>query len=138
MNIGSEVPGNELLPRLVKITSGERKSFTTGARISVFVPGSGPLVAAPRYLQLKVNFLGDTAPFQQLIDIPEKAIHDPKMADALFTQWVEKNEAVTTNSIPIQWLAQALDSGVSAETGTSVGARSRRRPPGTRPPGSPF
>ena len=135
VSLGSEVPGNEYLPRLVKITSGERKSFTTGARISVFVPGTGPLVAAPRFLQLKVNFLGETAPFQKLIDIPEKAVRDPRLADELFTKWVERNEAVTTNAIPIQWLA-VIDAGVSAESSGAGTVRSRRRPP--RPPGSPF
>jgi hypothetical protein len=93
-------------------------------------------MAPPRYLQLKVNFLGNTAPFTKLIDIPEKALRDPNLANELFPQWVENNEAVTTNSIPIQWLAQAIDpTGVSAE---SSGGGVRRTPRRPRPPGSPF
>ena len=136
VSLGSEVPGNELLPRLIKITPGERKAFTTGARMNLFLPGSGPLLATPRYLQLKVNFLGETQPFQKLIDISEKAIFDPKLADSLFPTWVENNEAVTTNAIPIQWSGQTADSGVSAETSGTGRGRVTRRPP--RPPGSPF
>jgi len=131
VSMGSEVPGNELVPRLIRILPGERKNFTTGVRIDLFMPAAGALVAFPRFLNLKVNFLGETEAFQKLIDIPEKAIRDPQLADALFPKWIESNEAVVTNAIPIQWLARNPDTGVSAETGGSGRFRRRGRPPGT-------
>src|SRR5689334_6786965 len=35
IDIGSEIPGAELLPRLIAIPSGERRTFNTGAHISI-------------------------------------------------------------------------------------------------------
>lgn len=103
VSIGSEVPGATILPRLVKIAPGEQKSFTTSARIARLLPApSGdPRRAPTALLRLKVNFLGDTSPFAELIDIPEKGIVDPKRADELFTAWLERNEAVYTNAVPV-------------------------------------
>jgi hypothetical protein len=104
VSIGSEVPGNTMLPRLVKIGPGEKKSFTTSARVARMLPAES---ADPRHvpqtlLRLKVNFLGDTGPFAELIDIPEKMVADPKRADELFAVWLERNEAVYTNAVPVQ------------------------------------
>jgi len=104
VNIGSEVPGAVLLPRLVKIAPGEKKSFSTTARLTRMLPAQSadPQRNETTLLRLKVNFLGDTAPFAELIDIPEKAVADSKRADELFAVWLEKNEAVYTNAVPVQ------------------------------------
>lgn len=101
VNIGSEVPGTTMLPRLVKIGPGEKKSFSTTARVALMPPSPDPRVTST-LLRLKVNFLGDTAPFEELIDIPEKGIANTKLADQLFPVWLEKNEAVYTNAVPVQ------------------------------------
>jgi hypothetical protein len=103
IDIGSEIPGEELLPRLIAIPSGERRSFTTGAHINIRMPVNSPWTPKPRGLQLRVNFLGDPAPFVKLVDIPERAIRDKKLADELFPKWVERNETVTTNALPMRW-----------------------------------
>ena len=103
IDIGSEVPGAELLPRLIAIPSGERRTFNTGAHINVRMPMNSPWTPRPRALQLRVNFLGDPAPFAMLVDIPERAVHDKKLADELFPKWVERTETVTTNSLPMHW-----------------------------------
>jgi len=96
VGIGSEVPGTTILPRLVKIAPGETKSFSASANVMRMLrPDATPL------LRLKVNFLGDTAPFAELIDIPEKGVADAKRADELFPLWIEKNEVVYTNAVPV-------------------------------------
>jgi hypothetical protein len=104
ISIGSEVPGTTMLPRLVRIGPGEKKNFTTTARVARLIPveSADPRKVPTTLLRLKVNFLGDTTPFAELIDIPEKGIADPKRADELFAVWLERNEAVYTNAVPVQ------------------------------------
>jgi hypothetical protein len=126
IDIGSEIPGEELLPRLISIPSGERRTFNTGAHINIRVPLNSPWTPKPRALQLRVNFLGDPAPFVRLVDIPERAVHDKKLADELFPKWVEGNETVTTNALPMRWQGPR-PSGIE-DTPASQG---RRRRPGT-------
>jgi hypothetical protein len=103
IDIGSEIPGEEVLPRLLSIPSGARRSFSTGARINIQTNFSSPWIPKPRALQIRVNFLGDPAPFLKLIDIPEKAVRDRQLAAELFPKWVEGNETLTTNALPMRW-----------------------------------
>ena len=103
IGLGSEVPGNEMVPRLIRINPGERRSFTTAARLRIAVPASGPTGAAPRFLRLRLNFLNNIEPFEKLVGMPERVIADPKLASDLFPKWVESNEVVYTNEIPITW-----------------------------------
>lgn len=127
VTIGSEVPGNELLPRLVTIAPGEKKAFSAMARvIYVRTPRQtdSQLGSAPAGFRLKVNFLGDTEPFRELIGIKEVAVADPKLADALFPLWLERNEVVYTNAIPMRWAARSRDFGDASERR----APARRRP----------
>ena len=123
IGIGSEVPGESLLPRLISIKPGEKKTFSTTARLGFVVPrvaSADPDAPRPAaLLRLKVNFLGDTAPFAELLDIPEKAVADSKRADELFPLWIERNEAVYTNTVPMHWTGFAA-------TDTPVPARRRR------------
>lgn len=126
IDIGSEIPGEEFLPRLISIPSGERRSFNAGAHINIRMPGNSPWTPKPSALQLRVNFLGNAAPFIKLVDIPEKAVHDPKLAAELFPKWVEGNETVTTNSLPMRWQGPrptAIDDAPASQ--------GRRRRPGT-------
>lgn len=118
VGIGSEVPGMMLLPRLLVIAPGERKTFATSAGMAFVLPrplgsrGASPVL----HLRLKLNFLGDTSgDFQTLIGIPEKSIADPKLADALFPLWLERNEVVYTNAVPMRWttLPQPPSSGTA-------------------------
>jgi hypothetical protein len=107
VNVGSEVPGNELLPRLIEIGPGEKKTFTASARLRNLVPmraGDPVQPLPPAEFRLKVNFLGDTTPFRRLIGIQERAVADAKLADELFPLWLERHEVVYTNSIPMRWL----------------------------------
>lgn len=110
VNIGSEVPGNTMLPRLISIAPGEKKSFSTVARVLYVMPPRSvdPIMRMPPAgLRLKLNFLGDTEPFRELIGMKEVALADSKLADTLFPLWLERNEVVYTNSIPMRWSARA-------------------------------
>jgi hypothetical protein len=105
VTIGSEVPGNDFIPRLLMIAAGEKKSFETVARVNIAVVRSAsPDVRYPNALRMKVNFLGETAPFRDLIGISQRGVVDPGLADKLFPLWLEKNETVFTNSLPMRWM----------------------------------
>ena len=111
VSLGSEVPGAQFLPRLMTVPAGEKRAFTAGANVYAAMRRDAPTGLAGVALRLKLNFLSDTKPFRDLLDIPEKAVHDPKLADALFPAWLELNETVFTNSVPVR-----SEPGLSAPT----------------------
>jgi hypothetical protein len=103
LEIGSEVPGEQFLPRLLVIPPGARKSFSAAAHMGVVHPNDAAFSRPPNALRVKVNFLGDTKPFEKLIGLAERTVHDPALANELFPQWVERNEIVVTNTLPMHW-----------------------------------
>ena len=110
ITIGTEVPGQALLPRLIAIGSGEKKTFNTAAHVSIAASTSvSPWIRHPSAVRIRVNFLSDPAPFQQLIAIKETAIANKELADALFPKWIEDNETVTTNTLPMHWTGGRMD-----------------------------
>lgn len=109
ISIGTEIPGEQFLPRLIPIQSGEKKSFSTGVHVVIVANPTTPWQPRPNALRLKINFLGETQPFAELIAIPEKAVHNPQLAEALFPKWVEGNESVTTNALPMRWATARPD-----------------------------
>ena len=106
VTLGSEVPGMGLVPRLIVINPGEKKSFTGGARPNFVLPMATGGPAYPRELRLRLNYLRDVEPFRMLVGIPERAVADEKLADQLFSHWVENNDSVTTNAVPINWMGR--------------------------------
>lgn len=98
VGLGSEIPDPETFPKLVRILPGERKTFTTGARISV--PPSSSVRLGPRYLQLRFSYLDGTAPFDPLIASGGQPSGD---TDGLFRSWLDHIAAVVTNALPIRW-----------------------------------
>ncbi len=110
INLGSEVPGNDVVPRLVKIVSGEKKVFEWGAKVGVRVSR----LDYPRYVRIRLNFLEDTAPFETLIGLksPRSTMNLP--AD-LLTRWIESNAAVETNAVPLYWGTESRLMGAEAD-----------------------
>ena len=115
LEIGSEVPGEHFLPRLVVIPPGGRKSFSAAAHMGIIHPADSQFYRAPNALRVKVNFLGDTKPFEKLIGITEKAVEDPQLANELFPQWLDRNEIVLTNTLPMHWSAAGSQGQPGAE-----------------------
>src|SRR4030081_1310177 len=64
VNIGTEIPGEQFLPRLIPIQSGEKKSFSTGVHLVITANPVNPWQARPNALRLKINFLGDARSFE--------------------------------------------------------------------------
>ena len=44
--------------------------------------------------------------FEKLIAIPERGVFDPKLADELFPKWLERNQTLYTNALPMRWTVQ--------------------------------
>jgi len=65
---------------------------------------TNPFHRYPNALRIRLNFLGDAAPFVKLIGISERAVRDPVLAAELFPKWVEQNESVITNVLPMHWI----------------------------------
>ncbi|MCU1231741.1 MAG: hypothetical protein JWO97_4625 [Acidobacteria bacterium] len=129
IEIGTEIPGEQFLPRLISIASGEKRSFASKATLNVMsARNRAPNSIGPQALRIRINFLGETKPFEKLINIPEKAIHDPQLASDIFTKWVEGNETVVTNAIPMRYGQSASDEPISTPT------PSRRRRGSSGPP----
>lgn len=132
VTIGSEVPGNELLPRLVLIAPGEKRTFSTAARMKYILPPRASAdprdAAAPAAFRLRVNFLGDVEPFRQLVGIKEIAVADAKLADELFPAWLEKNEVLYTNTIPMRLLGRQSNPMMPGMEGMPPAPRRRGRP----------
>ena len=126
IGIGTEVPGEQMLPRLVVIRPGETKSFVAAARVTILIPAGAPspFIRYPNALRVKVNFLGDTEPFAKLISIPERGVHDPTLAADLFPKWLERNETLITGTVPMRWGAAPDD----VAPPVSTPARRRRGP----------
>ena len=98
VGLGSEIPREDALPRLVRIEPGERKSFRTGTRIAV--PLGAMARSGPRYLQVRVSYLDGAAPFEPLMaggTLPRDG------EDGLFRSWVDHLAAIVTNALPIRW-----------------------------------
>jgi len=126
VNLGTEIPGENFLPRLIAIRPEERKSFSTSAHVAIVANPGTPWTPRPNGVRIRLNFLDDTATFSKLIEIPEKAIYDPKMASDLFQKWVENNETVVTNILPMRW--QGGSASISDQGTPSLAPPRRGRP----------
>ena len=101
--IGSEIPNGATMPHLVVVKPAETRTFTAAAAVHVVMPTvRSPFVAYPRYLQVQINVLRDIAPFADLI-AQQREMSQPPLPDTLFETWVQSNDAIFLNSIPVHW-----------------------------------
>ncbi len=98
VGLGSEIPAEDVLPRLIRIAPGERMTFTTGAHIAV--PGGSTMRSGPRFLQVRLSYLDGTAAIEPLIANRGASATDQ---EGLFRSWLDHIAAVVTNALPIRW-----------------------------------
>jgi hypothetical protein len=117
VSVGSEIPTDLSVTKLVTIPAGARKSLSTGARVNVGLPLLGPQTPRPRYLRLRVNYLGNAEPFDSLL-VPSPAA---KVGTDVFPVWIENNQAVMTSAVPIAWAN--FQTGVVTDASVAPGLR---------------
>ncbi len=127
VSIGAEVPVDGNMPRMAVIGPGEKKTFTVAAVLRLAVAGPrAARVAGPRFVQIKVNILRDLAPFQDLLGKQQQIAGTAgpiPLTDAQFDRWLEGNDAIFLNTIPVSFDPRKPE-GVTAEA-------SGRRPGGS-------
>ena len=124
--IGSEVPVDGTMPRMAIVAPGETKTFTAGASVRVATAAvRSPLLSTPRYVQIKVSVLRDTAPFADLIAASEKAATPIALSDAQFEHWLEANDTIFLNPLPVQFDSRPTRGfgDISDSTHSSLGMR---------------
>ncbi len=105
--IGAEVPTGTAMPHLVTIAPGEKRVLTAGGILHVAVPSQRtPWSAVPRFVQIKVNVLRDVTPFAAVLAQQAKSAVAPALPADLFEKWLDVNDAVFLNSIPVRWSGQ--------------------------------
>lgn len=111
VSIGSEVPKDGVLPKLVVVQPNEKKTFTAGGVVYVQAPAANnPFVAVPHSVRIKVNVLRGLAAFRALIDRQLHGAAPVALSDAQFEQWLENNDTILLNEIPVGYSATAKDS----------------------------
>jgi hypothetical protein len=120
--IGAEVPTGAAMPHVVTIGPGQRRVLTAGGILHVVVPRQRtPWSAVPRFVQIKVNVLRDITSFEPLLVQQAKSAVAPALPGDLFEKWIDVNDAVFLNLIPVRW------SGRDEQAGADVADRSLRR-----------
>lgn len=97
--LGAEIPRADTFPKMIRIESGETRSFTAGARLSIPPSGSSLQRREPRYLQVRFNYLDGARAFEPYL----RAEGAEKLDEGLFRKWVDHIAAIVTNTLPIRW-----------------------------------
>lgn len=104
VGIGSEIPDDGVLPQMVTIAPGEKKTFTVAASARFLVRTVATRVAnVPRYVRVKVNVLRDIAPFSDLLERQRQSAAPQRLSDQLFDSWLDANETIFLNSLPVRY-----------------------------------
>lgn len=104
VRLGAEIP--ELDEMIVTtILPGERKRFTAVARAQWAAPADPRLRTAARMVRLKLNFLRGLEGFK--VREQDRERYAIAVDDAALPRWLESNESLLTNTLPIGWTAGA-------------------------------
>ena len=115
LTVGSEVPKGGEMPHLTVIGPGEKKTLTTGAVLHVAAPTvRSSFVSVPQLVEIHVNFLRDVAPFHVLIEEQGKSAAPAMLTDQQFDQWLESNDTIHLNAIPVRYNAVPRNSPTDA------------------------
>ena len=77
------------------------------------------------FVRLKLCYLADVSPFESYIELakhPQPA-QQAKMSGDLFAKWIENNQTVLTNAVPLDWNASSM-AGVATDMNASQAAPS--------------
>jgi hypothetical protein len=122
LSIGSEIPATKTIPHLALINPGEKRVLTTGATVHVAMPHvSSPFAAVPQFVKILVNVLRDLRPFAEAIAHQAKnSVAELPLGNDLFDQWIQSNDSIYLNSIPIRWKAETRDMAGADVSGRGV------------------
>jgi hypothetical protein len=119
--IGAEVPTGATLPHVVTIAPGEKRVLTAGGLLHIAVPRTRtPWSIVPRFVQIKVNVLRDVTPFAPLLAQQAKSAVAPALPGDLFDKWIDANDAVFLNAIPVRWNGRDDKLGLDASRRTAA------------------
>ena len=121
VSIGSEVPSDGKMPRVVTVAPGEKKVFRTGVTPSLGAAASRSSLAPPRYVQIKVSILRNLAPFAQLI--ARQSGTAQVLPDDLYDRWFESNDTIFLNAVPVRFAVRRNPGGFAGadQRGTGGG-----------------
>lgn len=106
LSLGAEIPPGPSMPRLVVIQPGEKRVFRGRAMASIPIPAArSPWTRVPRFVQIKVNILRNVTPFAALIAQQSQSETAPALPNDIFDRWIDSNDAVYLNPIPVRWSA---------------------------------
>ncbi len=108
--IGSEVPSDGKMPRVVTVAPGERKVFRTGVTPTLNAAATRSL-APPRFVQIKVSILRNLAPFAQLI--AKQSGPAQRLPDDLYDRWFESNDTIFLNAVPVRFSTRRNPGGMA-------------------------
>ena len=122
-SIGSEIPTTKTVPHLAVVKPGEKRVLTAGAVVHVAVTNiNSPFAPRPRFVQIEVNVLRDIQPFAEAIALQaQNNIPSIPLGDDMFDQWVQSNDSIYLNSLPIRWKEDARESGIAGADASSPG-----------------
>ena len=106
LSVGSEIPPDGNLPKMVTIAPGEKKTFSVATNLHVALPSIGTRTAPlPRFLQVKASILRNLDPFADLLSRQSASKAPPVFAlsDEQFDQWLEGNDTIFLNALPIRY-----------------------------------
>jgi hypothetical protein len=115
--VGSEVPPDGNMPQMTLIPAGEKKVLTAAATPALRAAAMRTTMAVvPRFVQVKVAILRDVRPYMQLIQ-SQNGRAKQRLSDELFERWLESNDTIYLNTVPVRYTAPTATSDVERRQG---------------------